>query len=87
MVVITSKAKVGEISGQEIWRVTGTHIIPYLEKTSHIKEEQVRKHESFTVVLWQYTLQCSKQSFLYKVQSLDSWNYHVQFSVVCVDHK
>ena len=41
MIAITNKAKVGEIDGQEIWKVTGTKVIPYIEKTSHIKEEQV----------------------------------------------
>ena len=39
--VITKRAKVGEINGHTIWKVTATEILSYKRTTMHLNEQQV----------------------------------------------
>ena len=41
LIVITKKAKVGEINGQAVWKITGTEMISYKKTTFHLNEQQV----------------------------------------------
>ena len=42
LVVITKKTKVGDIHGQDVWRVTATEVLPFKRTTMHLTEQQVR---------------------------------------------
>ena len=41
LIVITSKARVGDIHGQPIYKIVSTELIPYARSLSHLNEHQV----------------------------------------------
>lgn len=45
LIVITKRAKVGNVDEKTIWKVTGTEIIPYQRTILHLNEQQVREDQ------------------------------------------
>ena len=40
LVVITKKTKVGELNGNDVWKVAGTELLSYKRTTLHMNEQQ-----------------------------------------------
>ncbi|XP_076303932.1 phosphatidylinositol-3-phosphatase SAC1-like isoform X2 [Tachypleus tridentatus] len=47
LVIITKKSKVGEINGQNIWRVEETEILSYSRTLLHLTEEQIQYNKVY----------------------------------------
>jgi len=68
LVVITNRAKVGEINGKAIWKVAKTEILPYKRTTLHLTETQVQVNKRYI-------------SMIGHILSLDSFYYSHSYDV------
>ena len=58
LVVITKKTKVGELNGNDVWKVAGTELLSYKRTTLHMNEQQA----SITFSQVKVKLSCCKLS-------------------------